>query len=270
MSLLAAAGCRSHVEGRVARIFEWEREPTATHVERIREALSDAEAPVRAGALAALVRLGTPDAAERSLAALRDPAGSVRAAAVKCLLDLEDPRAVPELLRVAAEDTDWQVRRGAVEAAGSLVKDASAAEPLVHALGDGSTQVRLAAIGAVSRHGVAGALEALSRLAREETSWENRAAAVVALGRTGLPEAYAPVGSAALDANEFVRGASAAALRELRRSGVGRPEEAAAPAPAESLAPGSHPAPKPERPPAAGGGAPLTARPAEAGQEGPR
>jgi len=270
MSLLAAAGCRGHVEGRVARIFEWEREPTASHVERIREALSDAEAPVRAGALAALVRLGTPDAGERSLAALRDPAGSVRITAVECLLDLEDTRAVPDLLRVAAEDTDWHVRRGAVATAGSLVKDASAAESLVKALGDGSAQVRLAAIEAVSRHGAAGALEALSRLAREETSWENRAAAVVALGRTGLPEAYAPVDSAALDANEFVRGASAAALRELRRAGVERPAAAAPPAPAERPRPGSHSAPEPERPPAAGGGAPLAARPAEAGQEGPR
>src|SRR5512135_2581676 len=86
IALAFSGSCRPGVEGRATRILDWERVPTAANVERIRKSMGDEAAQVRAGALAALVRLGTPDAKERARAALGDPDGGVRATAVKCLL----------------------------------------------------------------------------------------------------------------------------------------------------------------------------------------
>ncbi len=244
-----SGSCRPGVESRVARIIEWERQPTAKHVDRIRESLGDEDAPVRAGALAALVRLGTPDAKERARAALGDPDGGVRATAAACLLDLRDAEAVPLLVRVALGDADWRARRGAVEAVGTLAAAGSAAE-IAGALDDASSQVRLAAVGAVMRLGPAPAVEALARLSATENSWEVRAAATEALGRTSSSDAYAPAKAALSDANEFVRASAAAALRELRRTGVAEPEEAlpAEAAPAGSVLPGQRPQPPAAKP----------------------
>jgi HEAT repeat protein len=195
------------------------------------------------------VRLGTPDAKERARAALGDPDGGVRATAVTCLLDLRDAEAVPLLVRVALEDADWRARRGAVEAVGTLAAKGSAGE-IAGALDDVSSQVRLAAIGAVMRLGPASAVEMLARFSARESSWEVRAAATEALGRTSSSDAYAPGKAALSDANEFVRAAAAAALRELRRSGVPEPEEAR---PAEAVRagpvlPGQRPLPPAAKP----------------------
>jgi len=233
---LTVASCRDRVEGRVSRILEWEREPRSRNVERIRDCLADESAEVRAGALAALVRLRVVDAKERSRVALRDPDGVVRAVAIQGLLDLQDADAVPDLLRIAAGDPDWRARRGAVESLGSLGAAADAAA-ILPSLGDTSSQVRLAAVGAVARLGPAVALLALAKLAEGDASWEVRAAAVEALGRTSASEAYAHLAATARDSNEFVRAAAAAAEREMRRRGVPEPEEAPPAAPAGAARP---------------------------------
>ncbi len=225
-TLAFSGSCRSGIERRVSRILEWEREPSTRNVERIRGGLQDDEAQVRAGALAALVRLRVPDAVERSRAALADADGGVRATAAKCLLDLSDRDAMPLLSRVALDDPDWRARRGAVEAVGRLGAEDSV-EPLARSLGDPSYQVRLAAVEAVTRLGPTPALAELAKIAASETSWEVRAAAAEALGRVTSSDAYAPVKEALDDPNEFVRAAASAALRELRKKGVPEPEEAA-------------------------------------------
>jgi HEAT repeat protein len=228
LAVLTVASCRDRVEGRVSRILEWEREPRSRNVERIRDCLADESAEVRAGALAALVRLRVVDAKERSRAALKDPDGVVRSAAIEGLLELQDTEAVPDLLRIAAGDPDWRARRGAVESVGSLgaAADATAILP---SLGDTSSQVRYAAVGAVARLGPAVALDPLAKLAEGDASWEVRAAAVEALGRLSASEAYAPLAAAGRDSNEFVRAAAAAALREMRRRGVAEMVEVAVP-----------------------------------------
>jgi HEAT repeat protein len=255
IALLAATGCGDRVERRVAQILEWERDPTAGHLERIRDSLADVDAPVRAGALAALVRLGTSDAKERSRASLTDPDALVRAAAVKCLLDLKDEEAVADLARVAVEDPDWRARRGAVEALGVLGTSRHAGDA-IRALGDSTAQVRLAAVEAVVKLGPAPAVEALAKLAAGETSWEVRAAAAEALGHTGASDAYVALRTAALDPNEFVRAAAAAAMRALARQGVPEPAETVPPpakAPQGPQRPGRQNAPGPPGP---GGGTP--------------
>ncbi len=236
IALAFSGACRPGVEGRVSRILGWERVPTAANVEKIREATADDAAQVRAGALAALVRLAAPDAKERARAALGDPDGTVRATAVKCLSDLRDADAVPLLVKVAVDDGDWSARRGAVEAVGRLGTEANAGE-IASALTDGTPQVRLAAIEAVPRLGPASAVGTLSTLATTEASWEVRAAAAEALGRATSSEAYAPVKAALLDPNEFVRASAAGALRELRKAAVPEPEEAATVAAAEPMGP---------------------------------
>jgi hypothetical protein len=232
--VLGAASCRDRVEGRVARIVEWEREPSSRNVERIRGCLADGDGAVRAGALTALVRLGTADAKERARAALSDPDNVVRAAAVAGLLDLKDREAVPDLEKFALSDPDWRVRHGAVEVVGSLGGEGDATA-LLPFLADTSSQVRLAAIGAVERLGPAVALDGLAKLAESDASWEVRARAVEAMGRTSAGEAYAHLAAASRDPNEFVRAAAAAALRDLRRRGVQEPEVAGT---AEPSAPG--------------------------------
>jgi HEAT repeat protein len=251
LAVLSAVSCRDRIEGRVSRVLNWERDPSAKNVDRIRESLADEDGQVRAGALAALVRLRVADAKERSRAALGDPDSAVRAAAVEGLLDLRDSEAVPGLARVAVADPDWRARRGAVEAVGALGALGGAADVLP-ALGDSSSQVRLAAVEAVARLGPAVALQPLAKLAEGDASWEVRAAAVEALGRTAVGEAYASLAVATRDPNEFVRGAAAAALRNMRRRGVAEPEEAmpspAAPAPPGAVPPGRPPATGPSRP----------------------
>jgi HEAT repeat protein len=74
-------------------------------VEALIATLYDLNSYVRECAAIALGKIGDPGAVEPLIAALRDPDGGVRRYAAEALGKIGDTRALPELERVAQEDT---------------------------------------------------------------------------------------------------------------------------------------------------------------------
>jgi HEAT repeat protein len=119
--------------------------------------LSSESAAERDAAIARLTLLG-PRALEPLQAVLRG-AGPARLAAMAVVEALRDPRALPDLLRLAA-DPDTAVARRAIEAVAAY-NDGRAARALARSLPDLRPEARAAAASGLARLYAAGAVEAL-------------------------------------------------------------------------------------------------------------
>jgi len=174
----------------------------------VRAALADPEPSVRAGALAALVRLGAAGAGDTA-AALADPAGEVRRMACELaprlpaarygpLLADADPtvveaaafacgevgelEALPALLEVATGHDDVLCRESAVAALGALGEPAGL--PAVLAALAGPPALRRRAVVALAAFEGDEVEEAL-RAGLEDRDWQVRQAAADVLGLSG-------------------------------------------------------------------------------------
>ena len=224
--LIADNACSDSPERRAARVADWERRPTPGNVERIRRAVEDPAAEVRARAVRALLSVGAADAGEVAARALDDEDGEVRVAAAFVAGEARAADGAPTLARLLRDDPDPRVRRSAARALGAAAGD-EAVPALASALSDPSARVRLEAARALAALHPAAAVEALATRATEDPDWKVRVDVARALGRAEVPLSYFPLRAALVDPNEFVRGAAAAALRDLRSAGV--PESEAVP-----------------------------------------
>lgn len=175
----------------------------ATAVSLLLEALADADATVRADALAALAECKDERVLNALLEALRDPDPTVRLAALTALQKHPDPAAVPALVSVllrGSPDEKWRAAR-ALEALHWRPK--TEAEEIEFAI----------ALGEVGRASVFGAaaIKPLVELLRH-ASYEKRVAAVNALGEINDPAVLRPLQQALRDADPLVRTAAAHAL----------------------------------------------------------
>lgn len=221
-------GCGGGADERIveaSRLAERSGDPRAEA--RLRELLSDPEPAVRAVALVGLAAAAPGGAEREALSSLRDDAPQVRAAAARALAERPVAGADAALADLARRDPSADVR---LQAVGALSRHPGpvADEALVAAVDDPNEGVRLRAIGALSAEGLDLALASLAARALGDVSWEVRVEAVRALARAESPLSWVPVEAARLDGNEFVRAAAFAAGKDLAGRGVPRtlPEEA--------------------------------------------
>jgi HEAT repeat protein len=210
--------------------------------ERVRSYLRGAkDVLMRAGAAAALGKIGDSGALTLLLAALReDKEPTVRANAAQALGMLADPIAFEPLLAALCEDKDGAVRASAGGALGAL-GDLRAVEPLLAALReDKEGTVRASAAGALGTLGDPRAVEPLLAALRRDKEKAVRASAAGALGTLGDERAVdpllvtlrkdkeQPVRTRALEAlwelsDRLPQSRSAAAATPRRPSSIGKP-----------------------------------------------
>jgi len=217
--MVVSIGCAKSADERVGSIYELKADPTEENIALIRGYLDDPSDHVRGLAVFTLAELREPDAVAISLAGLDDEAPLVRMTAASVLGDLEDDSVVGPLLGRLRNDEDWHVRQRAAESLGKLGGEA-AIEGLVEALADPVDEVRVAAVEAVAITDPGRAVDALGRMARDDTEWEIRVKAARALGLAGNPEARSHLEDALEDDSEFVRSAAAHAMTLLDESPV--------------------------------------------------
>ncbi|RSS62226.1 fumarate reductase/succinate dehydrogenase flavoprotein subunit [Streptomyces sp. WAC07061] len=181
----------------------------APDLEALRPFLGDADAGVRAAAVAVLAET-VPDGAGPALAGcLRDPAPEVRAAAAGALRELvEVLPAEPELgagLRAALASEDPAVRAAALEVLRALrLGDAGV---YAAALADGGIEVRIAAVRALV------SVDAVQELAAAAADPAREVRVAVARGLAAVHDpAPGPLDPLLGDADPLVRGAALAAL----------------------------------------------------------
>ena len=213
------AGCQSGVDGRIARAYSLGRHPSEANKNRIAALLGDEDRDVRATALEVMGGIDKVRAKTMAMASLTDPDGLVRAAAVDLCGEGADAETIRLLSTQAIDDPVWHVRARSLQAIAA--SDAPAVrDAFVRALSDPVRHVRWAALKAgAGRPGLL-PIDLLSKLAVSDTDWENRVEAVVALGASKDPAAYAGLAAAAADPNEFVRTTAAQERRELERAGI--------------------------------------------------
>ena len=178
------------------------------------------EGSVRQAAVGAINSLGHPDMHARSVRLLNDPDPRVRESAVKIsgyfgyeecidlLLErchdeeesvqraalehipyLEDDRVAPVLVD-ALENERPRVRAAAARALGQ-VESSGTLPALLSALNDDDSWVRYFSARSIGVHGYTEGLDALARLAREDSANHVRIAAMESLGKIGGPRAVA-------------------------------------------------------------------------------
>ena len=213
------AGCESGADGRIARAYSLARHPSEANKNRIEALLRDKDRDVRATALVAMGGIDKGRARRMALASLADPDGLVRAAAVDLCGEGADAETIRLLSAQATSDPVWHVRARSLQAIAAS-EEPAVRDAFVRALSDPVRHVRWAALKAgAGRPGLL-PIDLLSKLAVSDTDWENRVEAVVALGASKDPAAYAGLDAAAADPNEFVRTTAARERRELERSGI--------------------------------------------------
>ena len=220
MLLIVLPGCNRTDEQRRASIYDLKADPTEENVALIREMLADGNRDIRATALNALLQIDVDDASALARAGLEDPDGFVRATAAKLLGDLAGPEGIDPLIACLDRDPDPVARQRAAESLG-LLGGLPALAALVRGLSDPVETVRLAAVDSLRRVDPAFDVVALARALAEDDSWEVRARAAHALGRSGDPAVESALDAALGDPNEFVRSAAQNALRVLRGASDG-------------------------------------------------
>lgn len=221
VTIVTAGGCGSGTEGRIRRLYDLGRKPTEPNKARIERMVQDPDGDVRGTALVVLDSIDHARAARLVDTALGDPEGLVRAAAAKiAAADLASrPELVARLAGLAANDSDWQVRRQAL-AGLSTSQDPAAVAVFGPALSDSVHWVRRTALEAgEAREGLL-PLDKVAELAGKDPDWENRVAAATVLGAQADGSGYATLDAAASDPNEFVRAAAVAARRDLQKRGI--------------------------------------------------
>jgi hypothetical protein len=226
------AGCNGGSEGGVRRAYELARDPTEPNKNHIERLLADADRDVRAAALVVMEPIDPVRATKMAGVAIDDPDGFVRRAAVAILGAgaASDPALVRRLATHAGGDSDWQVRRQALEAI-AVVDDPVVSEAFSRALSDSVRHVRRAALmAAAARPGLL-PVDRVCALVADDSDWENRVEAAQILGASKDPAAYPCLDGAIHDPNEFVRAAATAGRTALARAGVVEPPPPAPPAP---------------------------------------
>src|SRR5579883_1921439 len=109
----------------------------------------------------------------------------------------------------------WEVRSAAVEALGKCDPD-SALEPLLEALSDENSIVRLTAVSALGHMGAHIPVDRLL-LCLNDHNWQVREMAVLTLGRLELPQTRQYLEEARFDNSHEVRAAADIALQEYGR-----------------------------------------------------
>ena len=186
--------------------------------ERVRSYLRGAEdSLMRAGAAAALGKIGDSGALTLLLAALReDKEPTVRANAAQALGMLADPIAFEPLLAALREDKDSAVRAAAAGALGAL-SDLRAVEPLLAALReDKDGTVRSSAAGVLGTLGDPRAVAPLLAAIQRDKEDAVRASAASTLGTLGDKRAVGPLlVTLRKDKTQSVRARALEALWEL-------------------------------------------------------
>lgn len=219
VAIVLIAGCQSGVDARIARAYSLARNPSEANKRRIEALLGDQDRDVRATALAVMGGIDKERARVMALGSLADPDGLVRAAAVGLCADGADAGTIRLLSTRATDDPVWQVRARALEAIAAS-DEPTVREAYARALSDPVRHVRRTALkDGTGRSGLL-PVDLLSNLVVSDTDWENRVEAVIALGASKDPAAYAGLDAAAADPNEFVRMTAARERRELERSGI--------------------------------------------------
>jgi HEAT repeat protein len=222
-------------------------------VEPLIDTLEDSNVLVRASAAEALGRIKAPRAVAPLIAALKDTSGLVQMTAAEALGEIKDPSAVEPLIAIM-KGTNSMVSGRAAEALGKLgapavapliallkdtgsssnalsdairynrqmaaanalgeIKDPSAVEPLIVALGDAFFNLRVSAanaLGEIKDPRAVGPLVA----AMKDPDLRVRKAAAAALGEIGLP-AVGPLVGALKDTSPDVRQSAAEALGRIK------------------------------------------------------
>jgi HEAT repeat protein len=181
------------------------------------ELLRDQDPHVRESAVKIAGYFGYPQCVELLLERCHDEEESVRRAAIEHIPYLEDPRAV-EALRQAIENETPRVRAAAA-AAFSHMESSVALPYLLAALNDEDAWVRYFAARSIGLQSHTESLEALARLAESDPASQVRIAAIEALSQIGGPRAVAVLARLAeADDADLAR----AALRSLGQ--IGHPD----------------------------------------------
>lgn len=167
------------------------------------------EGPAQVFALAALVKLGRPQAFDEILGAATLPNPELRMAAIGVLGRLKRPSSL-SLLTQSVYDPDESVRAFAAGALGDF-GNPSAVGALTHALSDESPRVRGTAAVSLGRLGVAQSKPLLHQAARDPVELV-RAGAIEGLLRLGDKEAVLLAADLAKHNSPSIRGAAAQAL----------------------------------------------------------
>ena len=179
-------------------------------------ALSDRHFDIRAGAAWALGRIGHPLAVEPLLGAAQDPHPSVRMEAGKAMSRLGGA-SVDRLAKVLTA-RDWKLRLRAVQALGGT-RSVRAVEPLLTALADERSEVRMAAGEAIRKIGGTDTTKLLVRRLKNP-NWRVREGAAVALGLLRDPAAIGPLENTVTDPQGEVRWAAAGSLCKFGRKAI--------------------------------------------------
>ncbi|NWF72939.1 MAG: HEAT repeat domain-containing protein [Nitrospirae bacterium] len=180
--------------------------------------LRDRDRAVRDAAIGALLAIGEPAVLPLG-ACLSDPVLTVQELASSVLATIADARVLTQLM-VALTSPDWIVRMHAAKALGRI-RDPEAVGVLVPRLQDSVKAVREEASSALAAIGEAALSSLLSALTHAE--WLVRLHAVEALGKTGSPEAVAPLLSVLF--NDQDRAVREDAIRALGQIGDARAVE---------------------------------------------
>jgi HEAT repeat protein len=180
--------------------------------------LRDRDRAVRDAAIGALLAIGEPAVLPLG-ACLSDPVLTVQELASSVLATIADARVLTQLMAALASP-DWIVRMHAAQALGRI-RDPEAVGVLVPRLQDSVKAVREEVSSALAAIGEAALSSLLSALTHSE--WLVRLHAVEALGKTGSPEAVAPLLSVLF--NDQDRAVREDAVRALGQIGDARAVE---------------------------------------------
>lgn len=183
-------------------VWGWGEHKGGWPIEPVIQTLKDAEGAVRLAAVEALKRLKKRRAVEPLIALLDDQELEVRLAAVQTLGVLGDVQAAEPLLERMSRGrsqtypySDSAIRWAAALALGRL-KSRQAIKPLLTALNDESTLVRIMAALSLGRVGAKRAVAPLKEMLADDDVWGRQAAALALnqLGHPGATEPYRRIG----------------------------------------------------------------------------
>ncbi|HVO29852.1 MAG TPA: PilT/PilU family type 4a pilus ATPase, partial [bacterium] len=157
---------------------------------------------VRERVMDALVEMAGPHLAPHFLTYLEDPLDFVRRYAVDILARLRDKQALPALLKVSGNDSDWWVRERAVEAIASFKDERTV--PHIVGLMKRHADMHLACLQALTEMGARSAAPYLAPALQSEDP-DVRVAAVNCLAKIGTPAQETAVRALEADPDARVR-----------------------------------------------------------------
>jgi HEAT repeat protein len=211
LALRAAYAENAQVRAAVLRVLGYFAYPEG--LSALVAASRDPDESLRLAALSGLPLMDAPAALDAVLVARSHRSARTRAAAVRALGQMTDRPQVIDSLLAALSDPDPWVRYYACQSLGKA-RNESTTEALASLLGDGSGQVRVAAVEALAHLGGQRAFEVLAALMHAEDPDLFRAA-LVGLGISKRKEALKPLRLAAISPIAATRLVALSALGEL-------------------------------------------------------